>query len=134
MLPTSGNVFISVRDSDKEAIIPIARTLAQQGFKIIATPGTHIALSRHDVASSRIVKLAEGRPNISDFIKNGQIQLIINTPTRKGPATDEGKIRAMSVLHKVPIMTTITAASAAVRAIAAISDGWGVKPLQSYFI
>jgi carbamoyl-phosphate synthase large subunit len=134
MLPTSGNVFISVRDSDKEAIIPIARTLAQQGFKIIATPGTHIALSRHNVASSRIVKLAEGRPNISDFIKNGQIQLIINTPTRKGPATDEGKIRAMSVLHKVPIMTTITAASAAVRAIAAIADGWGVKPLQSYFI
>jgi len=134
VLPTSGNVFLSVRDGDKDAIIPIARTLAEMGFKIIATPGTHTALSRHNVASSRISKLDEGRPNISDYIKNGQVQLIINTPTRKGPTTDEGKIRAMSVLHKVPIVTTITAASAAVRAIAAISSGWSVKPLQSYFV
>jgi carbamoyl-phosphate synthase large subunit len=133
MLPTSGTVFVSVRDSDKEAIIPIAQALAADGFKIIATPGTHIALSRHNISSSRIPKLAEGRPNISDLIKNGQIKLIINTPTRKGPTTDEGKIRAMSVLHKIPIVTTITGASAAVRAIKAIAGGWNVKPLQDYF-
>jgi carbamoyl-phosphate synthase large subunit len=133
MLPISGNVFISVRDGDKDAVIPIARTLAERGFKILATPGTYIALSRHNVTSSRISKLAEGRPNISDYIKNGQVQLIINTPTRKGPTTDEGKIRALSVLHKVPIVTTITAASAAVKAIAAIASGWKVKPLQNYF-
>jgi carbamoyl-phosphate synthase large subunit len=133
VLPSGGNVFISVRDADKDAIIPIARALAEDGFKIIATPGTHVALSRHNVASSRIVKLAEGRPNISDLIKNGAVQLIINTPTRKGPTTDEGKIRAMSVLHKIPIVTTMTGASAAVRAIKAIAGGWNVKPLQDYF-
>jgi carbamoyl-phosphate synthase large subunit len=133
VLPSGGNVFISVRDADKDAIVPIARALAEDGFKIIATPGTHVALNRHNVASSRIVKLAEGRPNISDLIKNGAIQLIINTPTRKGPTTDEGKIRAMSVLHKIPIVTTMTGASAAVRAIKAIAGGWNVKPLQDYF-
>jgi carbamoyl-phosphate synthase large subunit len=78
--------------------------------------------------------LAEGRPNIKDFIKNGQIQLIINTPTKKGPQTDEGKIRAMAVLHRVTIITTLTGANAATRAIQAIKQrGWGVKPLQAYF-
>jgi carbamoyl-phosphate synthase large subunit len=104
------------------------------GFQILATSGTHDSLSRGGVGATRINKLAEGRPNIKDYIKNGQVQLIINTPTKKGPATDEGKIRAMSVMNKVPIVTTITGASAAARAIKAIqSGGWGVKPLQAYF-
>jgi carbamoyl-phosphate synthase large subunit len=78
--------------------------------------------------------MAEGRPNIKDFIKNGDIQLIINTPTKKGPQTDEGKIRAMAVLNKIPMITTITAANAAASAIEAIrKEDWGVRPLQTYF-
>ncbi|MDW8263486.1 MAG: hypothetical protein RMJ35_13235, partial [Phycisphaerales bacterium] len=71
--------------------------------------------------------------NIRDSIKNGEIQLVINTPTRKGPATDEGRIRALCVANRVPIFTTLTAAAAAARAIAAIQKGgWSVKPLQAY--
>jgi carbamoyl-phosphate synthase large subunit len=133
-LPTSGNVFISVRDADKEAIVPIAQALVESGFQILATANTHATLARHDIAAIRISKLGQGRPNIQDYIKNGQVQLIINTPTKKGPATDEGKIRAMAVINRVPIVTTVTGAGAATRAIKALqSGGWGVKPLQDYF-
>jgi carbamoyl-phosphate synthase large subunit len=133
VLPTKGTVYISVRDADKEAVVPVARMIADLGFEIITTAGTHAVLARNDVPSTRIAKLAEGRPNIKDFIKNGKVQLIINTPTKKGPRTDEGKIRSMAVLNKVPIVTTITGASAAARAIAALqAEDWGVKPLQEY--
>jgi carbamoyl-phosphate synthase large subunit len=134
VLPTKGTVYISVRDADKEAAVPVAKTLAGLGFVLIATSGTHAALQRHGVPATRISKLAEGRPNIKDFIKNGTVQLIINTPTRKGPRTDEGKIRALAVLNKVPIVTTLTGASAAARAIEALQrQDWEVKPLQEYF-
>jgi carbamoyl-phosphate synthase large subunit len=133
-LPQSGIVFISVRNEDKEAIVPVAKAFFEMGFQIVATGGTHEALTRHDVPAQRISKLAEGRPNIKDFIKNSQVQLIINTPTRKGPSTDEGKIRAMSVVYRVPIVTTVAGASAVARAIKAIKEtGWNVKPLQSYY-
>jgi carbamoyl-phosphate synthase large subunit len=134
VLPMKGTVFISVRDADKDAVVPVAKSLADQGFELIATAGTHAMLAKCDVPATRISKLAEGRPNIKDYIKNGKVQLIINTPTRKGPQTDEGKIRAMAVLNKVPIVTTITGATAAARAIAAMrQEEWGVKPLQEYF-
>ena len=133
-LPTKGTVYISVRDADKDAVVPVAKSLAAQGFELIATGGTHAVLAKSDVPATRINKLAEGRPNIRDYIKNGKVQLIINTPTRKGPQTDEGKIRAMAVLNKVPIVTTITGATAAARAIGAMqAEEWGVKPLQEYF-
>jgi carbamoyl-phosphate synthase large subunit len=133
VLPTEGTVYISVRNADKEAILPIARIFADEGFDIIATGGTYTALSKAGIEARRINKLAEGRPNIADMIKNGEVQLIINTPTRKGPSTDEGKIRAMSVLHKVPIVTTLTGASAVVKAIVELrKKGWDVKPLQDY--
>jgi carbamoyl-phosphate synthase large subunit len=134
VLPTKGTVFVSVRDGDKEAVIPAAKLLADAGFQIIATSGTYDVLSKNDVPATRIPKLSEGRPNIKDYIKNGKVQLIINTPTRKGPQTDEGKIRAMSVLNKVPIVTTITGAHAAAKAILAMQkEEWGVRPLQEYF-
>jgi carbamoyl-phosphate synthase large subunit len=132
-LPTRGTVFISVKRADKLAIVPIAKDLADAGFSILATSGTVESLREHGVRASRVSKLTEGRPNIQDFLKNGQIQLIINTPTRKGPQTDEGKIRAMSVLYRVPIVTTITGANAATKAILAMKRGdWDVKPLQEY--
>jgi carbamoyl-phosphate synthase large subunit len=121
LLPTSGNVFISVRNQDKDAIVPIARMFADAGFNLLATAGTYGALSRSGVNGvTKVTKLTEGRPNVIDMIKNGKVQLIINTPTKKGPATDEGKIRASSVLHKVPIVTTLTGAQAAVQAIRAL--------------
>jgi carbamoyl-phosphate synthase large subunit len=133
-LPTQGAVFISVRDHDKEAIVPAARMLAEGGFEIIATDGTYKTLVDNNVRATRISKLSEGRPNIGDYIKNKKVQLLINTPTKKGPQTDEGKIRAMAVLNKVPIVTTITGANAAAKAIRAMQqDQWGVRPLQEYF-
>ncbi|HVT88890.1 MAG TPA: carbamoyl-phosphate synthase large subunit, partial [Tepidisphaeraceae bacterium] len=133
-LPTRGTVFISVRDADKKAVIPIAKQFQKCGFEIIATGGTFDALSAGGVTARRIPKLNEGRPHIIDLIKNRQVQMLINTPTRKGPQTDEGKIRAMSVLNKVPLVTTLTGAKASVRAIAALQNGdWDVRPLQDYF-
>jgi carbamoyl-phosphate synthase large subunit len=134
VLPTKGTVFISVRDADKAPIIGAARMLAEGGLQLVATGGTHDALAKAGVAATRISKLSEGRPNIKDYIKNAKVQLIINTPTKKGPQTDEGKIRALAVLNKVPIVTTITGANAAARAIRAMQAAdWGVRPLQSYF-
>ena len=134
VLPTRGTVFISVRNDDKEHVIPVARMLADSGFEIIATEGTLGALTRAGVPATRISKLSEGRPNIKDYIKNKKVHLIINTPTRKGPQTDEGRIRSLAVLNKVPIVTTIAGANAAARAIQAMQkEEWGVQPLQDYF-
>jgi carbamoyl-phosphate synthase large subunit len=134
VLPTKGTAFISVRDADKDGIVPIARLLGGLGINLVATSGTFDRLAAEDIPATRLSKLAEGRPNIKDLIKNGKVQLIINTPTRKGPQTDEGKIRALAVLHKVPIVTTLTAANAAARAIQEMQKGdWGVQPLQAYF-
>ena len=134
ILPTKGTVFISVREGDKGAIIPTAKMLAEAGFSIIATTGTHAALTAYGIAATRVTKLGEGRPNIRDYIKNKTVNLIINTPTRKGPQTDEGKIRAMAVVNKVPIVTTTTGANAVARAILAMQkEDWNVRPLQSYF-
>ena len=83
--------------------------------------------------ATRLSKLAEGRPNVRDMIKNGQVQLIVNTPTKKGPATDEGKIRSLAVMNRVPMMTTVTAAHATAQAILELQKGdWGVRPLQDY--
>ena len=133
VLPTGGTAFLSVRDSDKAAIVPVAKLLAQAGFKLTATGGTYDVLAKHDIEATRLSKLAEGRPNIRDLIKNGQVQLIVNTPTKKGPQTDEGKIRALAVTNRVPMMTTVTAAHAAAQAILALQKGdWGVRPLQEY--
>jgi carbamoyl-phosphate synthase large subunit len=133
VLPTKGTIFISVNDHDKPAIVPVAKMLADAGFTLMATSGTHDVLFKNDIPATRLSKLAEGRPNIRDLIKNGKVQLIINTPTRKGPATDEGKIRALAVTNRVPMMTTVTAAHAAAMAILELQKGdWGVRPLQEY--
>jgi carbamoyl-phosphate synthase large subunit len=132
-LPTKGRAYLSVRDDDKADLVAVAKQLAACGFELVATGGTHTVLAKAGIAARRINKISEGRPNIIDEIKNGQIQLMINTPTKKGPTTDEGKIRALSVMHKVPIFTTMTAAQAAAQAIAALQRGdWTVRPLQSY--
>ncbi|MCA9296121.1 MAG: hypothetical protein KC983_06375, partial [Phycisphaerales bacterium] len=134
-LPTQGNIFMSVRDSDKKHCIEIARNLVSMGFQVFTTGGTHELLSLHSVDTTLLPKISEGaRPNILDKMSNGEIQMILNTPTRKGAHTDEGRIRAMAVRSGVPMVTTITGARAAVDAIAALRAGaWSVAALQDYF-
>jgi carbamoyl-phosphate synthase large subunit len=133
-LPTEGKVFLSVRDSDKSAVEPIARGLVEMGFEVCTTGGTHTHLLECGVETIRLHKISEGRPNAVDLIKNGEIGLVINTPTRKGPATDEAKLRATAVRFNTPMITTVTAAGCAVEAIAALRKGaWEVRALQDYF-
>jgi carbamoyl-phosphate synthase large subunit len=133
-LPTSGTIYLSMRQADKPAIIPIARKLADLGFHLLATTGTHKALADAGIPSERVNKIKEGRPNIIDTIKNKQVALLINTPTTKGPKTDEGQIRAAAIMNKIPVITTLTAAKAATEAMAALkSADWTVKPLQDYY-
>ncbi|MBL9141665.1 MAG: carbamoyl phosphate synthase large subunit, partial [Phycisphaerae bacterium] len=134
-LPTKGNVFFSVRDSDKHQAVEVARSLASMGFNVHSTEGTHRTLVQFSVACTLVPKIASGqRPNVLDLISNGQIQLIINTPTKKGGNTDEGRIRAQAVRTNIPIITTIAGARAAVQAIQALRAGnWQVAALQDYF-
>ncbi len=133
-IPTEGNVFLSLRDADKGLIGPIARDLADMGFNIICTKGTYDVLQSMKITCQLIPKISEGkRPNIIDLIETGQIAMLINTPTRKGQNTDEGKIRAAAILHEVPIYTTITGARAVTIAIKALREkDWAVKPIQEY--
>jgi carbamoyl-phosphate synthase large subunit len=91
VLPTKGTIYISVRDDDKADVVPVARMLSDCGFTLIATSGTHRVLAANDVPATRISKLAEGRPNIKDYIKNNGVQLIVNTPTKKGRRRTRGR-------------------------------------------
>ena len=134
LLPQSGKVFLSVRQSDRAVALDIARNLVDLGFEVLCTQGTGDHLAEHNVPNTRLKKISEGRPNAVDLIKNHELALIINTPTRKGSGTDEGKLRGTAVRFAVPMITTATAARAAVDAIAALRhDQWTVRPLQSYF-
>jgi carbamoyl-phosphate synthase large subunit len=132
-LPTKGNVFLSVKDSDKPRATALARALVELGFTIYSTSGTAKTLADNGVPVKRISKIAAGRPNAVDMLKNGQIQLVINTPAGMIPRQDENKIRAASYAHSVCLMTTITGAFAAVEGIRALRDKpVGVKPIQHY--
>jgi carbamoyl-phosphate synthase large subunit len=132
-LPTKGNVFLSVKDADKPRATALARALVELGFTIYSTSGTAKTLADNGVPVKRISKIAEGRPNAVDMLKNGQIQLVINTPAGMIPRQDENKIRAAAYSHAVCLMTTITGAFAAVEGIRALRDKpVGVKPIQLY--
>jgi carbamoyl-phosphate synthase large subunit len=132
-LPAVGNVFLSVKDADKPHAVAIGRALEEMGFTIFSTSGTAKTLADSMVGVKRIAKISEGRPNAVDMIKNGQIQLVINTPGGLIPRRDENLIRAAAYAHNVCIMTTITAARAAVDGIRAIrSKPVGVRPIQKY--
>ena len=133
-LPTGGNVFLSVRESDKAYFVNVARRLNELGFVVYSTAGTFTYLTERGVKVQRVNKISEGRPNAIDMIKNNELSLIINTPTRKGMKTDEGKLRATAVRYNVAMITTTTGAAAAVRAITALRKGaWGVHALQDYY-
>jgi carbamoyl-phosphate synthase large subunit len=132
-LPAKGKVFISVRDSDKPRAVAVARELAALGFELCATTGTAKVLQDAGVKVQPLFKLAEGRPNCLDLIKNGELAMIINTPAGQSPRVDEVKIRTAAVAHKISIMTTLTGASAAVLGIRAMREkGLTVQPIQAY--
>jgi len=132
-LPSKGKIFLSVSDADKRDAVQLAKQLVKLGFIIVTTEGTHKTLARQGIKSERVKKISEGRPNMLDLVKNGDITLVINTPTGKGHHTDEAKIRTAMVSHNIPCITTIAGAQAAVTGIESMLSGFGVKALQHYF-
>jgi carbamoylphosphate synthase large subunit/REP element-mobilizing transposase RayT len=132
-LPKSGNVFISVKDSDKPSVIPLAREFVELGFQIIATSGTWTALQAAGVPVTKVHKIREGRPNVLDLVTNRDIDFIINSPSGKIPREDEVKIRNASLAQKIPIMTTLRAAQASANGIRSLQRSkLHVKTLQEY--
>ena len=132
-LPLTGTVFISVKDSDKREVIPLARQLLDLGFKIISTRGTAKMLNRNGISCDVVKKIAEGRPNITDHLKNGDVQLVLNTPSGIGPRFDEMKIRQLTVTQGVSCITTLAAGDAIVSAIRAKKElGARVVSIQEY--
>ncbi len=133
-LPQKGCVFISVLDPDKPAVLAVARQLERHGFTILATDGTHRFLSNHGINSDRINKVSQGRPHVEDAIKNGQVQLVINTGSGDTPRRDGFIIRQAALKYDVPYVTTIAGAMAMAKAIAAHqSRRLTVCPLQDYY-
>lgn len=133
-LPLKGTVFVSMGDRDKQAIVPVVKDLLDLGFHIVATQGTRRALMEHGLDVELVFKLHEGRPHVVDWIKNSQIQLIINSPTGEQEARVDGRtIRRTALLYKIPIVTTLAGAKATTAAIRSLqSDPLTVKPLQEY--
>ncbi|MFA4917176.1 MAG: carbamoyl-phosphate synthase large subunit [Syntrophales bacterium] len=133
ILPNEGTVLITVEEKDKEGIISVAKKFQELGFRILATKGTNQFLTDNEIASDVILKIFEGRPHIVDSIKNGEIQFIINTPSGRLSAHDDSYIRKAAIKYKVPYITTVAAAAAAAKGIAAFRKGHGrVKSLQNY--
>jgi carbamoyl-phosphate synthase large subunit len=132
-LPTKGTVLITVVDADKDEARQVAKHFVSLGFKILATQGTHKMLSEHGLPSEQILKMHEGRPNIVDAIKNGQIHLVVNTPSGRLSKHDDSYIRKAAIKYKIPYITTIAAAAAAARGIGAFRrHGSRVQSLQRY--
>ena len=132
-LPLTGKVFVSTSDRDKLAVVPIVRDLIDLGFKIIATSGTQKVLEEHGLVVESVLKLHEGRPHVVDIIKNGQIQLIINTPSGEEAQADGKLIRRTALVYKLGMVTTIAGAKATTAAIKSLqSQPLEVKALQDY--
>jgi carbamoyl-phosphate synthase large subunit len=132
-LPLTGKVFVSMNDRDKLAVVPIVRDFVALGFQIIATSGTQKVLAEQGLVVESVLKLHEGRPNVVDIIKNGQIQLIINTPSGEEAQLDDKLIRRTALVYKIVTVTTISGAKATVAAIKSLqSQPLEVKALQDY--
>ena len=133
-LPLTGTVLITVAARDRtEQLLEAARRLATEGFRIVATDGTAAFLQDNGIEAATILKVHEGRPNIVDAVKNGEIQLIINTPSGKLSAYDDSYIRKAAIRHKVAYLTTVRAAAAAAEGIAARQAGEStVRSLQEW--
>ena len=134
-LPDEGAVLITVADKDKPAAIEVARRFADMGFTIKTTKGTAAFLAEQGIESEIVNKMIEGRPNIVDGIKNGEIQLVVNTPRGKLGASDDAYVRQNAIKYKVPYITTIAAAVASAKGIEAHRQSKGaVKSLQDYHL
>jgi carbamoyl-phosphate synthase large subunit len=133
-LPMSGTVFLSVRKSDRDHVVGLSRDLIEMGFGVVTSPGMGAFLAERGIQTQVIQKVDAGvRPNVIDLMSDGKVQFIINTPTRTGWKTDEGKIRAAAVRLGIPMITTITGAVAAVRSIRALREhDWDVAAMQDY--
>ncbi len=132
-LPSEGTVLITISDEDKSSVALVAREFENLGFKILATDGTYKLLSENGVKSEHILKMHEGRPNILDSIKNGRIQLVINTPSGGQSKYDDSYIRKAAIKYKIPYVTTAAAAVASAKGIAAFKKKPGqIKSLQDY--
>jgi len=133
-IPLSGNVFVSVKESDKPKVLNAVKKLAELGFSIVATGGNHAYFEKHGVPSTRINKILEGRPHIGDAIKNGDIALVLNTTETRSSESDSKPIRQTAVMQRVPYYTTLAGILSATKAIAARkANAIEVRPLQDYF-
>jgi len=134
ILPRAGTVFVSVKDTDKQRILPAIRSLSERGFNILATDGTQRFLESQGVPAQRINKMLEGRPHIVDAIKNGDVHLVFNTSAGAGALSDSRSLRRAALLHKVPYYTTLAGALATAEGIEAYLGGeLHVRSLQEYF-
>jgi carbamoyl-phosphate synthase large subunit len=132
-LPREGRIFLSVKDSDKSLAVDIARRFVTLGFSIVSTSGTKKHLEANGVSVESVHKINEGRPNVVDMVKNGELQMIINTPSGMVPRQNENVIRTEAIKHGVPIMTTLSGARAAVQALHSLNrHDLKVFPLQHY--
>jgi carbamoyl-phosphate synthase large subunit len=133
-MPQAGTVFISVKDADKPKILPAMKKLVEMGFKLVATGGTQRYFEDKGVPSTKINKILEGRPHVVDAIKNGDIQLVLNTTETRSSQSDSKPIRQTALMQKVPYYTTLPGILSVTKAIAAQKEGrLDVKPLQDYF-
>jgi carbamoyl-phosphate synthase large subunit len=132
--PLEGQAFLSVNDNDKESLLPIARGLAGLGFRLVATGGTADFLQAGGLDCSRTFKVLEGRPNVVDLMKNGEIDLILNTPLGRDSHFDEEAMRTEAMQRGVPLVTTLSGGHAMVQAIRALRQGgFEVRSLQEIY-
>jgi carbamoyl-phosphate synthase large subunit len=132
-LPAEGTVLITIADRDKQKILQVARNFRNMNFRIISTGGTQRFLAEHGIEAEAILKVHEGRPNIVDAIKNGDISLVVNTPAGPQSEFDDSYIRKNAIKYKIPYITTTSAALAATHGILDRQHGkYHVKSLQEY--
>jgi carbamoyl-phosphate synthase large subunit len=134
LLPTEGCCFISVKNADKPALVPVACDLIELGFRLIATGGTADYLKKQGIPVERVNKVAEGRPHIVDAMKNGEVQLVFNTTEGAQSYRDSYSIRRTALTQNIPYYTTVSGARASIQAIRRLKAGapLGVRALQAY--
>ena len=132
-LPLSGAILITVNDTDKPTVTPIARRFHEMGFRLYATAGTHRYLRARGIPATAVLKVHEGRPNCMDMIVNGEVHLLINTPFGKHSLRDDYTLRQAAIRHRVAYTTTLSAASAASDAILSLRSRMpSVRSLQEW--
>ena len=133
-LPTEGTVFISVNDHDKAKVVPVAKAFFDMGFRLMATRGSAMLFVEEGIPCEYVLKVYEGRPNIADYMKNGKVDLVINTASGKRTMDDSRELRRTALLHNIPYTTTLAGARAIVQAIGELRDGkYGIRSLQEYY-